>query len=185
MPRCFEYEWLTAYWLSGSPAHTIVLLNKRRSCVKLLTSVLMGGILACPMSAQADWRWAKPHFKIQKVKPVCESVSCHRVARIRARENHTARIEYYNARKLAEWKNWTRLYIPDCTWYGESGIGPEFAKYRYTLPNATGSGAYGKYQFMIGTYHNVAKYHDWSPLDQEIAAHREYWARGITPWSNC
>ncbi len=134
---------------------------------------------------KADWRWSKPSFKIKKFKPVCNSNECRKAARIRTRENHKARVKYYNAKKLAEWKSWIRLSIPDCTWYGESGQGPEYARVRYTMPNSQGSGAFGKFQFMPGTYHNVAKYHDWSPLDQEIAARREFWARGEAPWENC
>lgn len=147
-----------------------------------MSSVAM---VPAPTPAVADWRWAKPKFKVKKVKPVCPNYQCRKAARIQAREIHRARIKYYHARKRAEWKSWTRLHIPKCTWYGESGTGPEFARHRYTMPNSAGSGALGKYQFMPGTYASVAKYHDWSPLDQEIAAHREYWRHGTSPWTNC
>lgn len=155
--------------------------------MKLFTSILLSLVFINPSHApaKADWRWAKPNIKVKKFKAVCNSTQCHKAARVRTKENHKARIKYYNARKLAEWNSWTHLPIPDCTWYGESGTGPQFARYRYTLPNSTGSGAYGKYQFMSTTYHDVAKYHDWSPLDQEIAGHREYWKLGTQPWSNC
>lgn len=136
-------------------------------------------------SANADWRWAKPHFKTKKVAVFCDTSQCVKHAHIRARSQRRAKVARYNHRKRQEWNHWTSLYIPDCIWYGESGVGPEYARYRYTLPNSGGSGAYGKFQFMSGTYFNNAKYGDWSPLDQEIAARREYWRHGSTPWSNC
>lgn len=136
-------------------------------------------------TASGDWRWADPQFKVQKVKPVCNFKVCKTLAKIQTRQNHRARTRHYHERKQNEWNTWTRLYIPDCTWYGESGEGPEYARSRYTILNSQGSGARGKFQFMPGTYASVAKYHDWSPLDQEIAARREYWKNGITPWSNC
>jgi hypothetical protein len=153
--------------------------------MKFFIGMLMSITFTNPTSVQADWRWANPKFKIKKIKPVCDSAQCRKAARIQARQTHKARVKYYHAKKLAEWKTWTRLHIPHCTWYGESGTGPEYSKIRYTMPNSTGSGAYGKFQFMASTYHNVAKYKDWSPLDQEIAARREYWARGTAPWTNC
>lgn len=134
--------------------------------------------------AQADWRWAGPKFKLVKVGTVCEGLECGIIAQ-RARIRIKIKRELYHAKKQGEWDHWTSLYIPDCTWYGESGTGPEYARYRYTLPNSTGSGAWGKFQFMPGTYHSRAKYHDWSPLDQEIAARREFWAHGTSPWANC
>lgn len=136
-------------------------------------------------AASADWRWAEPKLKVKRVKPVCQSSFCKTLARIQTLANHRARIKHYNTRKRHEWRMWTRLYIPDCTWYGESGTGAKYARYRYTLPNSTGSGAYGKFQFEPTTYFSVGKYDDWSPLDQEIAARREYWQHGIFPWTNC
>lgn len=152
---------------------------------RFITLAISGVALISAPASQADWRWADPKIKVKKVKPVCTSLECRKAARIQTREVHKAKVKYYHARKRAEWKSWTRLHIPNCTWYGESGTGPEYAKHRYVMPNSTGSGAYGKFQFMTTTYHNVAKYHDWSPLDQEIAARREYWARGTGPWTNC
>lgn len=135
--------------------------------------------------AHADWRWKTPHFKLKKVKPVCGQQVCRALARAQAKSNRKARIAHFNARKRAEWHTWTHIPIPRCTWYGESGYGPEFARYRYTMPNSTGSGALGKYQFMGDTYISSGKYDDWSPLDQEIAARREYWKHGTGPWTNC
>jgi hypothetical protein len=143
------------------------------------------GLMSLVPTAHADWRWAEPALKQQTVKYHCATLKCIRHTYIKERKRLKRRIARYNQRRLHEWKNWSRLYIPNCTWYGESGTGPQFARYRYTTPNSTGSGAYGKYQMMPGTYHSRAKYHDWSPLDQEIAAHREYWAHGTSPWTNC
>lgn len=105
--------------------------------------------------------------------------------RVKKRELREARAQ--KKRRLArEWRYWSRQPIPTCTWYGESGPGlPQFHPRRYTIPNSQGSGAYGKYQMMPGTYFAFAKYGDWSMLDQEIAAHRLYWAQGTSPWSAC
>lgn len=149
----------------------------------ILIAVLL--VLFLPTSAHADWRWKTPHFKLRKIKPACGTHLCHRLARLQARANRSARVAYFNARRHAEWRTWTKLPIPTCTWYGESGRGPKYAKYRYTMPNSGGSGAYGKFQFMPRTYVASGKYDDWSPLDQEIAARREYWKHGTTPWTNC
>lgn len=135
--------------------------------------------------AQADWRWTDPSFKLVKIGVVCDTVQCAKAAYLRARVQRRVKITKYHARKKAEWRHWTRLYIPNCTWYGESGVGPKYARYRYTMPNSQGSGAHGKFQFKPPTYHDNAKYHDWSPLDQEIAARREYWKHGTSPWTNC
>lgn len=135
--------------------------------------------------ASADWRWGNPQFKKKKVTPVCDSWQCTNAARKRSRALHKLRVQNYHRRKKLEWKEWTSLYIPDCIWYGESGTGPEYARYRYTMPNSAGSGAYGKFQFMPNTYFTNARYGDWSPLDQEIAARREYWKHGTAPWTNC
>lgn len=109
--------------------------------------------------------------KIHKTHPMCNTYKCQ------------ARVD--RKRRAREWRYWTRLYIPRCTWYGESGPGAEFAKWRYSVMNTGGSGARGKFQFMPGTYHAFAKYHDWSPLDQEIAARRLFSAQGTSPWSAC
>jgi len=135
--------------------------------------------------AAADWRWADPVLKPQTVTYHCPTLKCLRQTYIREKQRFNRRVERYHQRRLHEWHYWTNLYIPTCTWYGESGTGPEFSPVRYVTPNAQGSGAYGKYQMMSGTYHNRAKYHDWSPLDQEIAGHKEYWAHGTAPWTNC
>src|SRR4051812_39994991 len=136
-------------------------------------------------SAQADWRWGKPKFKPHKITYSCDTMQCLRHTYLREKHRLKRKIVRYNQRRLREWNRWAYLYIPTCTWYGESGTGPQFSPIRYTMPNAMGSGAYGKYQMMWATYHSRAKYHDWSPLDQEIAAHREYWAHGTGPWANC
>jgi hypothetical protein len=133
----------------------------------------------------ADWRWSEPQLKVQTVKYKCNTMACIRKTYLKEKRRFQQRVARYHQRRLQEWKRWTNLFIPFCTWYGESGTGSEYARYRYTLPNATGSGAYGKFQMMPGTYHNRAKYHDWSALDQEIAARREYWANGTSPWANC
>jgi hypothetical protein len=135
--------------------------------------------------AAADWRWAQPHLRKQTVTYHCDSMKCIRQTYLKEKRRYHRRIKRYNTRRLHEWNRWAHLYIPACTWYGESGTGPQFSPVRYTMPNSTGSGAYGKYQMMSGTYHSRAKYHDWSPLDQEIAGHREYWAHGTSPWTNC
>lgn len=151
--------------------------------ILLLTVVVLATV--APSIAKADWRWAPPTLEKKKVVYNCATTQCIKQSYRKAMRRHTLRIKRYNHRRLAEWKHWVRLFIPSCTWYGESGTGPEYAPYRYTLPNSTGSGAYGKFQMMPTTYHNRAKYHDWSALDQEIAARREYWAHGTSPWTNC
>jgi hypothetical protein len=153
--------------------------------MKLLLLIAVMLALFIPASAQADWRWETPKFKMKKIKPACSARACRVLARKQAKAVRRARIKYFNARRRAEWRTWTRLYIPRCTWYGESGTGPKYAKYRYTMPNSSGSGAFGKFQFMPGTYFSVGKYKDWSPLDQEIAARKEYWRHGTEPWTNC
>lgn len=155
----------------------------------LLTAVfvIVCILLVQTSQASADWRWAQPKFKVERVKPVCQMKFCRTLAKIQARANHRARVRHYNERKRAEWNTWTRLYIPDCTWFGESGFGEraEYARARYVEMNDAGSGARGKFQFMPRTYAANAKYGDWSPLDQEIAARREYWKHGIFPWESC
>lgn len=135
--------------------------------------------------AGADWRWAPPKIKAHKVVYKCDNLTCLRQTYLKEKKRLKRKIERHNKRRLLEWKHWISQPIPACTWYGESGTGPQYASYRYTMPNSSGSGAYGKYQMMSETYHNRAKYHDWSPLDQEIAGHREYYANGTQPWSNC
>jgi hypothetical protein len=135
--------------------------------------------------SSADWRWAPLKFKKHHVTYACSDLHCLKRTYLRERHILARRIERYNKLKLREWKHWTSLAIPDCTWYGESGTGPKYAPVRYTTPNSGGSGAYGKYQLMPGTYASDAKYGDWSPLDQEIAARREYWKHGTSPWTNC
>lgn len=153
---------------------------KRLGLFLLLLALTVGS-----SSASADWRWAKPHLRKHAVAYLCDNTKCGRQARLKEKRRVKHLVERYNKRRRHEWKHWTRLYIPTCTWYGESGYGPKYVRYRYTLPNSSGSGAFGKYQFMSSTYHDVAKYHDWSPLDQEIAGHREYWKNGTGPWTNC
>lgn len=137
------------------------------------------------VEAYADWRWADPQIKPHRIIYSCNTYKCIRRTYVKEKHRLQKKIKRYHHRRLQEWRYWTALYIPDCTWYGESGYGPRYARYRYTLPNSTGSGAYGKFQMMWTTYHSRAKYHDWSPLDQEIAARREFWAHGTSPWTNC
>lgn len=141
--------------------------------------------LVMPATAGADWRWAKPEFKKARITFYCDSLQCINVAYRKAKHRHKLRVKRYNQRRLHEWRHWTAIPIPDCTWYGESGVGDEFDPARYTMPNSEGSGALGKFQMMPTTYADNAKYGDWSPLDQEIAGRREYWKHGTAPWSNC
>lgn len=136
-------------------------------------------------SASADWRWAAPKLKPHKVTYSCDSMKCLRHTYLKEKHRYKRKVARYNRVRLQEWKHWATSFIPNCTWYGESGRSAQFSPIRYTMPNSTGSGAYGKYQMMSGTYHSDAKYHDWSPLDQEIAGHREYAKHGTGPWQNC
>lgn len=135
--------------------------------------------------AKADWRWHPPKLKKQKIVFHCGDMACISSTYKKAKHQYKLRVQRYNKRRLQEWKHWIAIPIPACTWYGESGTATEFARSRYTVPNSEGSGAFGKYQLMPGTYQNRAKYGDWSPLDQEIAGHREFQANGIGPWANC
>lgn len=142
-------------------------------------------MVIAPKAASADWRWSAPNYHLGTLKVGCSSAKCYQDAKSRRYHRLKKRIYHYHLRKRKEWKHWTSLYIPACTWFGESGRGPEFARYRYVTPNSGGSGAYGKFQFMPKTYFGRGRYDDWSPLDQEIAARREFWAHGTSPWSNC
>lgn len=135
-------------------------------------------------SASADWRWT-PYQKKHKVIYSYTSLKELKKSYHKERHKFKRREARYDKRRLRLWNHWAHLFIPTCTWYGESGAGPQFAQFRYTVPNSGGSGAYGKYQMMPGTYHNQAKYHDWSALDQEIAGHREYQDHGTAPWAAC
>lgn len=161
-----------------------ILKGSMRQSIFTLTLMLLLVSLCAPEVAASDWRWAEPKLKVKKVKPVCKYRICKKLAKIQTKANHKARVKYYHAKKLNEWKTWTRIPIPRCTWYGESGTGPAYAKHRYTMPQFDGS-AYGKFQFERPTYISSGKYDDWSPLDQEIAARIEYWKHGIFPWTNC
>lgn len=138
----------------------------------------------CTSSASADWRWSQYQHK-HKATYSYNSLKELKKDYLKERKKFKRREARYNKRRLREWKHWANLFIPSCTWYGESGTGPQFSPVRYVTPNSQGSGAYGKYQMMPGTYHNRAKYHDWSALDQEIAGHREYQANGTAPWEAC
>lgn len=154
----------------------------RRFAVFLLWFTLL---FAAP--ASANWRWAPPSFGKYKITYSCKSytLKCIRYTYLKEKRRYHRKVERFNQRRLREWKHWTTLYIPACTWFGESGEGPQYSPIRYTMPNSQGSGAYGKFQMMPNTYHSRAKYHDWSALDQEIASRREYWVNGTSPWSNC
>src|SRR3982751_3704633 len=153
--------------------------------MKRLGILLLWFVLLETSTSATDWRWSKPTLKKQTITYSCNTLKCIKKSYLREKHRYQRRLARYDQRRRQEWKRWTRLYIPRCTWYGESGYGPPYARYRYTMPNASGSGAYGKFQFMPGTYHSRARYHDWSPLDQEIAARREFWAHGTAPWTNC
>lgn len=160
---------------------------KRRVKISLLlvVPVVMLALFIWSASASADWRWAQPKLKKQTITYSCETLKCIHNSYVREKARYKKRVARVNQRRLQEWKHWTHLYIPQCTWYGESGSGPEYSPTRYTMSNSGGSGAYGKFQMMPGTYFGQAKYRDWSALDQEIAARREFWANGTAPWSNC
>jgi hypothetical protein len=128
---------------------------------RLILTLILMTVFIPTAQAQADWRWHTPkHLSKNRTKA-------------------------FNRNRAAEWHKWTHMYIPRCTWYGESGQGPEFARVRYTMSNRSGSGALGKFQFMPGTYYTMSKRDDWTPLDQEISARRLYWSQGTRPWSNC
>lgn len=146
--------------------------------------LLLFALLEVSTASAKEWRWAPPHSK-HKATYSYTSLTALKQTYLKERRRYLRWVKRYNQRRLREWKHWTKLYIPACTWYGESGTGPQFALIRYIMPNSQGSGAYGKYQMMPRTYHSDAKYHDWSPLDQEIAGHREYWRNGTSPWANC
>lgn len=150
-----------------------------------LALLLFCSVLVMPATAQADWRWAPPRLKAHTVKYKCADLKCLRHSYVKEKKRLKKKIVRYNKRRLREWRHWTHLFIPTCTWYGESGVGPEYSPARYVMPNSQGSSAFGKFQMMPGTYHSRAKYHDWSALDQEIAARREFWANGTGPWANC
>ena len=126
--------------------------------------------VAIATASAADWRWAGPKLKKQTVVYHCDTMQCINESYKKAKARYKKRVAAHDKRRLKEWKH--------CT-------GPEYSPARYTLPNSGGSGAYGKFQFMPGTYHANAKYHDWSALDQEIAARREFWKHGTQPWSAC
>lgn len=140
--------------------------------------------LATP--ASADWRWADPAIKPPKPHSgACKTSMCKKKAKRIAVLKFKIKVAKYHYKKEREWTRWVNRYIPSCTWYGESGPGPAYARWRYTVPNSTGSGAFGKFQMMPGTYFSFDTYGDWSPLDQEIAGHRLYWSQGTSPWEAC
>lgn len=153
--------------------------------MRRFTLVLLIFTLLPASAAGADWRWAPPVAHKHTVTYKCNTLKCLSTTFNKEKKRLAHKIKLHDKRMLREWKRWTRLPIATCTWFGESGEGPQYAQYRYTMPNSTGSGALGKYQLMPGTYHANARYHDWSPLDQEIAGHREYQKHGEAPWQNC
>lgn len=136
-------------------------------------------------SAHADWRWKAPNWHRAELKPWCSSAKCLHEEKMRENAKLRHRLYHFNKKRLKQWKHWTRLYIPACTWYGESGRGPQYSRARYVMPNQGHSGAYGKFQFMPRTYYSSGQYDDWSPLDQEIAARVEFWKHKTSPWANC
>ena len=154
--------------------------------MKRLGMIVLLFTLVGASPAYADWRWADPKFKQAKVRlHHCTTPACKTKAKRVAKLKLQLRIEQYHLRKEREWTSWVKQYIPTCAWYGESGPGPEFAPFRYSVLNNQGSGARGKYQMMSETYFSFARYKDWSPLDQEIAAHRLYRSQGTSPWVAC
>ena len=154
--------------------------------MKRLGLILLVFTLVGASPAYADWRWAEPKFKQPKVRLYnCRTSACKAKAKQVVKLQLKLKIAQYHAQKEREWTRWIKQYIPTCTWYGESGPGPQFAPFRYTVLNNQGSGARGKYQMMPGTYFSFAVYKDWSPLDQEIAGHRLYGSQGTSPWSAC
>lgn len=154
---------------------------RRLVLVTLLFTLLLG-----TSSASADWRWADPDIKQPNAHIFsCKTTACkHKAKRIAKIKLKLKKLQYHY-KKEREWHRWITRYIPDCTWLGESGPGPPYARFRYTLPNSLGSDAFGKFQMMPGTYHSRAKYHDWSPLDQEIASRKEFRINGTGPWEGC
>lgn len=155
----------------------------KRLVVTLLSLLASASVVA---PAQADWRWADPPYKQPKAHTAsCKSTACKTQSKKVAVLKYKLKVAQYHFTKQREWDRWTSMYIPNCIWYGESGVGPEYARWRYSKPNSTGSGAFGKFQFMPGTYFSVGQYDDWSPLDQEIAARKLYWAQGTSPWAAC
>lgn len=140
-------------------------------------------------SASADWRWAPPKLKAQTATYHCNTFKCIHHTYLSQRKRLKHRIDKYNAHRRAEWKRWVSMPIANCTWGGESSppgdFSGQFARYRYYVHNSAGSDAYGKYQMMPQTYAYYAKYGNWSPLDQEIAAHKLYADQGTGPWSSC
>lgn len=153
--------------------------------MKRFVLALLIFLLVPTAGASAEWRWPPPKIHQQHITYSCSNLRCLDATYHKERRHLVKMIRRYNERRLREWQHWTSLYIPQCTWYGESGYGPQYAPYRYTMPNTNGSGALGKFQMMPSTYSSDAKYGDWSPLDQEIAARVEYWKHGTSPWSNC
>jgi hypothetical protein len=136
--------------------------------------------------AMADWRWSAPKLEKPKIHLYdCKTSVCKKKAKTVAALQLKLKVAQYDYTKEREWDRWVKRYVPNCSWYGESGYGAEYSPVRYTMPNSTGSGAYGKFQFMPGTYFSFAVYRDWSPLDQEIAARHLYWDQGTAPWANC
>jgi hypothetical protein len=154
----------------------------------LVVLVLLFAVFSTTPSS-ANWRWASPKLKERKVTYSCADYKCLKKTYIHERHILRARIKIYNKHRAAEWKHWIAQPIADCTWAGESSppgdTSGQFARYRYSVRNSSGSDAYGKYQMMPGTYSTYAKYFDWSPLDQEIAAHRLYTDSSTGPWASC
>src|SRR3954451_15968217 len=99
--------------------------------MKSLGILLLWFALLGPSVAAADWRWADPKLIKQTVKYKCNTLKCIRHTYVKEKRRLKHRIARYHKRRLHEWTHWTNLYIPACTWYGESGTGPEYARSRY------------------------------------------------------
>src|SRR3954463_11920570 len=110
----------------------------KRLAVLVLVLVFFGPI----QNAAGDWRWPAPKLKPQTIHYKCDSLKCIKKAFTKERQRFKKRVARYDKRRLAEWNRWTKLYIPQCTWYGESGTSAQFSPIRYTIPNSQGSGAY-------------------------------------------
>lgn len=139
--------------------------------MKFLTAVLLSLVVVVPVQARPAERSDCNRACVQRVKAKIR----HR-HQVRVRRAHERVFEYYKHHDP----------MPTCTYVGESSppgdYSHPFGAHRYTVSNSQGSGAYGKYQMMPRTYATYARWHDWSPADQELSAHRLYHHEGLWPW---